>query len=117
MTQLARNFFYEQPVLGRELLGLNYLGLATAWILLAGFLIRGGLLWCLSVGIDSEVKASAKLVLDADEFVHLAGDISTVIDSLDAHIELLDRFGPQIDGLKKTLGVLEKHETGRIASP
>ena len=115
VTQLARNFFYEQPFLGRELLGLNYLGLAAVWILLTGFLIRGGLIWWVSVGMECEVKASAKSALDEAQFVHLADDMRTVIDSLQAHIKLLRRFKGQIDKLENRLGVLEKRGIGRVS--
>ncbi len=114
IVQLGRNFFYDHPLLGQPLLGVEYLVHSLLWILVAAFLLRGALLWWLSWGLKGRVMDVVDEVVTSGILAPLASDMSESIDQLRGHAASLKRIQRDFQRLDGELGVIEELQVSHL---
>lgn len=102
--QLGRNFFYDHPVSGDRLMGLDYVVHAVIWIGVVGMVLRGMLLWWLSVGVRKAVVSVAEQVVTGSLLTPLSSDISTAVDRIRHQMLTLTTLAEDVERLEHEFG-------------
>ena len=114
ILQLGRNFFYDHPILGQPLLGIEYLVHGALWILIAALLLRGALLWWLSTGLKSRVLRVVDEVVTSNIISPLASDITDASTQIRRHTATLDRIERDFGRLEGELRQIEELQVSHL---
>ncbi len=112
--QLGRNFFYDHPIQGKPLVGVEYLVHGAFWILVVALLLRGVLVWWLSWGLKSKVLQVVDDVVTRGILAPLAADMADAADRLRRHTSSLARIERDFRRLEGELGQIEELQVSHL---
>ncbi|MCO6459456.1 MAG: ATP-binding cassette domain-containing protein [Pirellulaceae bacterium] len=114
IVKLGMNFFYENLVQAKPLLGTDYLVHSLIWILVAAFLLRGALLWWLAAGLRGKVMQVADEVVRGGILEPLADDVTQAATRVHGHCDALWRVERDFQRLADELRQVEELQVSEL---